>query len=190
MGEACVEGHGICDACLEGRASRVILGVCALTEEKDPVAIASRLTLHPRLRLTLPEHELVVEGALLAAFSNVRSEGKERATRVAELATKAPGNPGPSGRGSAEAAGAFVTFAAELLGGAEGLSRRASERARELIGEGEDALCPRRNALVSILFAARFAREHLSLELPARGLACERAGKNPTCVGAACPFNR
>jgi hypothetical protein len=85
-----------------------------------------------------------------------------------------------------------VALAAEAAqGAADGaLVDRMVARARLVIGDGDDTLCMRRNALVAVLAAARFVRDELGAELPARGLGCERAGKNPSCVGAGCPFNR
>lgn len=195
--ERCRSGHAVCEACLLGPARNVILGTGSLTREKDPVIIASRLTLHPKLSLTEEDHHLAVSVALLAAFSNSRGEEEKRATRVAELAASLTSPKEPllrreSGEGASEGAGDFVHFVGRILGRADDrdLEARAKERALSLIGKGDDALCSRRNTLVSILATARFARGELAIDLPARGLSCERAGKNPTCVGAGCPFNR
>jgi hypothetical protein len=175
----------------------VVERTCAASEERDPVALALRLVRHPRLRLGPDEHDLLVPSVLLAAWSTARGEGTARAARVREArARSTPQAPAERVRdralGAAAGAGTFAAVAAEVLHGRSDTSRvdRMISRARALIGEGEDALCQRRNALVAVLAAARFAREGLGADLPARGISCERAGKNPSCVGAGCPFNR
>jgi hypothetical protein len=195
LAERCAAGHAACAACLAGPAAEVIARACGATEERDPVAIAVRLTRHPTLRLGPADHDLLVAAALVASWSTVRGEGAQRAARVraaVERAPRAAPPARPDGRGAATAAGTFVALAAEAdrRASVEALVEQAAARARALVGEGEDALCLRRNALVSILATARFARDHLGADLPARGLACERAGKNPSCVGAGCPFHR
>jgi hypothetical protein len=38
--------------------------------------------------------------------------------------------------------------------------------------------------------AARFAREHLGVHMPARGPACEWTSANAECIGDRCPFHR
>lgn len=194
LAERCRSGHAVCAACLAGPTGEVVERACAATGERDPVAIAERITRHPVLRLLPDDHDLLVPAALAAAWSNVRGEGDLRAARVREVAVRmARGSAAPrrDGEGAASGAGVFVSLAVVWTGRPDpALADRAAARAATLIGRGDDALCSRRNALVAILATARLAREQLGVDLPARGLACERAGKNPTCIGAACPFNR
>jgi len=197
VAERCTAGHAVCEACLAGPGAAVVERTCAASEEHDPVALALRLLRHPRLSLGPGDHDLLVPAVLVAAWSNVRGEGAARAARVRQARVRSE-PPVPSGRalargqGAAAGAGTFVAVVAVAAGGAAdgALVDRMVARARFIIGEGDDTLCVRRNALVAVLAAARFARDGLGAELPARGLACERAGKNPSCVGAGCPFNR
>jgi len=166
---------------------------CAATGERDPVAIAERLTRHAVLRLLPEDHDLLVPAALAASWSNARGEFELRAVRVHEVAERmSPARvPRRDGEGAASGAGAFVSLLARWNGRADpALAERAVARAATLIGRGDDALCSRRNALVAILATARLGRDQLGAEMPAHGVACERAGRNPTCIGAACPFNR
>jgi len=193
VAERCRSGHAVCAACLGGPAREVVERTCAASVERDPVAIAERLTRHAVLRLLPEDHDLLVPAALAAAWSNVRGEGGLRAVRVREAAGRMPppGRPRHDGEGAASGAGAFVSLVAGWSGRADpALAEQAAARASALIGRGDDALCPSRNALVAILATARLAREKLGTEMPAHGVACERAGKNPTCIGSACPFNR
>jgi hypothetical protein len=195
--ERCARGHALCEACLAGPAADLVERTCAATDERDPIALALRLLRHPRLLLGTADHDQLVPSVLVAAWSNGRNEPGKRPARVAEARARAAAAPAarpgrPDGRGAAAGAGAFVALAAEATRGGPdvALVDRMIARAQAIIGSGEDALCVRRNALVAVLAAARFAKEGLGVELPARGLSCERAGKNPSCVGAGCPFNR
>jgi hypothetical protein len=187
----------VCGACLSGPPADLVERVCGASDERDPVALALRLVSHPRLRLAPEDHDLVVPAALVAAWSSRRGEAAARAGRVREARARlAPVPPEVrarrGGEGASAGAGIFVAVAssASRLAGDGALVDRVVARARAVIGEGDDALCERRNTLVAVLAAARFAREELGADLPSRGLACERAGKNPTCVGSGCPFNR
>ncbi|MFO0582582.1 MAG: DUF5714 domain-containing protein [Anaeromyxobacter sp.] len=195
--ERCGRGHAVCDACLDGPAADVIERTCAASDERDPVALALRLLRHPRVRLGPADHDQLVPSVLVAAWSTTRNEPGKRAVRVAEARARAKAAPTvklgrPDGRGAAAGAGAFVSLAAEASrGGADAaLAGKAVARAQAIIGSGDDAACMRRNALVAVLAAARFAKDGLGTELSARGFACENAGRNPSCVGAGCPFNR
>ncbi|MFT3912794.1 MAG: DUF5714 domain-containing protein [Anaeromyxobacteraceae bacterium] len=195
--ERCGRGHAVCDACLDGPAADVVERTCAASDERDPVALALRLLRHPRLRLGPADHDQLVPSVLVAAWSTTRNEPGKRAARVSEARARARAAPTvklgrPDGRGAAAGAGAFVSLAAEASRGGPdaALVDRMIARAQAIIGSGDDAACMRRNALVAVLAAARFAKDGLGAELSARGFACENAGRNPTCVGAGCPFNR
>ena len=191
--EACASGHALCEPCLTGPVADVIERACAASDERDPVALALRVLRHPRVRPGPSEYDQLVPSVLVAAWTTARGEVAARAERVREARARVPARPAgrPDGRGAAAGAGTFVALAAEAAGGARdgALVDRAIARAQAIIGSGADAACERRNALVAVLAAARVARE-LGTELPARGLSCENAGKNPSCVGAGCPFNR
>ena len=63
----CVAGHFVCDACHAAPAKDVIERACAVTDERDPVALAERLMHHPALKLHGPEHHFLVPAVLLAA---------------------------------------------------------------------------------------------------------------------------
>jgi hypothetical protein len=194
----CASGHFVCDACHSAPAKDVIERTCAMTEEKDPVALALRLMRHPALKLHGPEHHFLVPAVLVAAWSNARGEGAKRAERVAEARRRSEPVLGSfcgiqGACGAAIGTGTFVaiaTGASPLQGKERGLANRMTARALTVVGQMDSARCCKRDALLSILAAARFAREHLAVEMAASGPACEWSGDNRECAGGACPFNR
>ncbi len=85
---------------------------------------------------------------------------------------------------------AVATGSTPLAGPARGLSNRMTARALQVIAETDAPRCCKRDSFLAILAAARFAREHLGVHLPARGPACEWSGTNRECLGEACAFHR
>ncbi len=194
----CKAGHFVCDTCHSAPAKDVIEKACVASEERDPVALALRLMRHPAVKLHGPEHHFLVPAVLLAAFSNVRGEGRLKAERLAEARRRSEplsgGFCGTQGAcGAAIGTGTFVALATgstPLLGKERGLSNRMTAAALAVIGRMDAARCCKRDSLLSILAAAKFAREHLRVDLPASGPACEWSNVNGECAGGACPFNR
>jgi hypothetical protein len=194
----CKAGHFVCDPCHSGAAKDLIEKACAATEERDPIALALRLMRSPALRLHGPEHHFLVPAVLLATFSNVRGEGAKRAERVAEARRRSEpvlgGFCGLQGAcGAAIGTGTFVALATAstpLRGKERGLSNRMTAQALSVVGRMDAARCCKRDSLLSILAAAKFAREHLQVSLPASGPACEWSNVNGECAGGSCPFNR
>jgi hypothetical protein len=194
----CKAGHFVCDACHAGSAKDFIEKTCAASEERDPIALALRLMRAPALKLHGPEHHFLVPAVLVATFSNARGEGAKRAERVAEARRRsepvAGGFCGIQGAcGAAIGTGTFVALATAstpLRGKERGLSNRMTAQALAVVGRMDAARCCKRDSLLSILAAAKFAREHLKVDLPASGPACEWSTKNRECAGGSCPFNR
>jgi hypothetical protein len=192
----CPSGHYVCDACHSARAKDVVERACAASERTDPVDLAIALFEDPALEMHGPEHHLLVPAALLAAWSNARGEGHLRAARIAEARRRSEpvqggfcGLQGACGAGIG--AGIFVAIATEsspLKGAERGLSNRMTARALEVISRIGEARCCKRETLLAILSAARFAREHLGVDLPARGRRCALSGRNRQCAEDACPF--
>jgi hypothetical protein len=176
----------------------VIERACAATDERDPIAIAVGLMRHPKVQMHGPEHHLLVPAALLAAYSNARGEPERRAERVAEARRRSEpvlgGFCGLQGAcGAAIGAGTFVAIASgssPLKGAERGLANRMTAEALVAIGAIGAARCCKRDSFLGILAAARFAREHLVVELPARRPTCEFSAGNRQCAGESCPFHR
>ncbi|WP_242342161.1 DUF5714 domain-containing protein [Anaeromyxobacter terrae] len=194
----CKSGHFACDACHAAPAMDVIEKVCASTDERDPMALALRMLRNPAVKLHGPEHHFLVPAVLLAAYSNVKREPQKRAERVAEARRRVEpiqgGSCGLLGTcGAAIGTGAFVSIVTEatpLKGKERGLANRMTARALTVIGATDAARCCKRDSMLSILAAVKFAREHLRVDLSARGPECEWRSVNKQCGGTACPFHR
>jgi Family of unknown function (DUF5714) len=194
----CAAGHYVCDACHAAPAKDVIEKICAATDEKDPIAIARRIFRHPAVKLHGPEHHFLVPAVLVAAYSNAKGEAAKRAARVAEVRKRSDpllgGFCGLQGAcGAAIGTGTFVAIATEstpLKGKQRALSNRMTARALTVVASTEAARCCKRDSMLSILAAAKFAAEHLGVRMNAHGAACEWSGVNTECGGAACPFKR
>jgi len=194
----CAAGHHACDACHAAPAKDVIERTCAASAERDPIALAVRLMHHPSVKMHGPEHHFLVPAVLLAAYSNARGEPERRAERIAEARRRSEpvagsfcGIQGACGAGIGT--GTFVAIASgatPLKGPERGLSNRMTARALDVIARTDGARCCKRESFLAILAAARFAREHLGVDLPARGPACDWSGTNRECLGEACPFQR
>ncbi len=194
----CAAGHYACDACHASPAKDVIERTCAATDETDPIALAVRLMRHPSVKMHGPEHHFLVPAVLLAAWSNARGEPGQRAARVAEARRRSEpivgsfcGIQGACGAGIGT--GTFVAIATgstPVTGAERGLSTRRTARALDVISRTNGARCCKRDSFLAILAAARFARERLGVDLPARGPACEWSEANAECLGDACPFHR
>ena len=194
----CAAGHFACDACHASPAKDLIEATCVATEERDPIALAVRLMRHPALKMHGPEHHFLVPAVLLAAYWNARGEPARKADGIREARRRsepvAGGFCGLQGAcGAGIGTGTFVAVATgstPLAGPARGLSNRMTARALQVISETDAPRCCKRDSFLAILAAARFAREHLEVHLPARGPACEWSGTNRECLGEACPFHR
>jgi len=193
----CPSGHYVCDDCHSGSARQVIERICGETESRDPVEIALGLMRHPKLHMHGPEHHFLVPAALLAAYSNARGEPGRRSERVSEARRRSEpvggGFCGLQGAcGAAIGAGIFVAIATDaspLRGPERGLANRMTTEALATIGATDAARCCKRDSFLAILCAARYARTHLGVDLPARAPSCEFALRNRQCAAEACPFH-
>lgn len=183
----CKDGHHVCEACDASPAADVIERACAASEERDPVALALRLLRHPALQRRSADHDLLVTAVLVATWSNATGEPARRAERVAETRRRATA---PRAAGGAAAAGAFASIAGEASGADAALAERITDRVRAIVGDADAGRCCKRESLLSVLAAAKLAREHLQVDLPAQGIGCETSGRSKDCEGSGCPFNR
>lgn len=197
-GLRCAAGHLTCADCDGAAAADVIERACAASDERDPVALALRLFRHPALLRDGAAAHVLVPSVLAAAWANQGgAAGKaDRAARVAEARRRAGADGAgcaPGVCGAAAGAGTFVALAG-AAGGANGAAEKdlpaaMTAKARSVVG-AKGSTCCKRDALLSILAASRFARENLAIDLPAGGVGCETSGRAASCMGSGCPFNR
>ncbi len=194
----CPAGHYVCDVCHSGSAKDVIASACAGTDATDPVELALGLMRHPSVKLHGPEHHFMVPAVLLATYANATGAPERRAAWVAEARRRSEpvlgGFCGLQGAcGAAIGTGIFVAIATgstPLDGPRRGLANRMTARALDVVSRTGGARCCKRDSLLSILAAARFAGQHLGVALPARGVACEFSERNAQCLEEGCPFYR
>jgi hypothetical protein len=195
----CSEGHYVCDLCHAAPARDVIERFCAGTALVDPVEMAVSLMRHPAVKMHGPEHHFLVPAVLIAAWANATGAAPaERGALVAEARRRSEpllggfcGIQGACGAGIGT--GIFVslaTGATPLAGKARALANAMTARALEAVAGTGGARCCKRDSLLSILAAARFAREELGVALVARGRGCEHSARNAECLDRACPFFR
>jgi hypothetical protein len=193
----CGDGHYVCDGCHASPARDVIERYCARSVLTDPVEIAVSLMRHPAVKMHGPEHHFLVPAAMIAAWANATGlPAGDRAALVAEARKRSEpllggfcGLQGACGAGIG--AGIFVALATgstPLDGRPRGLANAMTSRALDAVSRTGGARCCKRDSLLSILAAARFAREELGVALPARGRACEHRERNAECLDRDCPF--
>ncbi len=195
----CRAGHFVCDACHSGTAKDVIERACLASTATDPVALATGLMQHPKVKMHGPEHHFLVPAALLTAYDNLRGDPSARASRLREARRRAEtvvgGMCGFHGAcGAAIGIGIFVslvTDATPLAREAWSLSNLATSEALAVIARRGGPRCCKRDTWLAILAAVRFARAHLGVTLPlGRRDPCGFSGKNRECLERRCPFYR
>ncbi len=194
----CAAGHYVCDRCHSGSANDLVERACVATSLTDPLQIARSIMQLPAVKMHGPEHHFLVPAALLAAWCNARGEPERKPALVAEARRRsAPvlgGFCGLQGAcGAAIGTGTFVALAigsTPLKGKERSLANRMTAKALEAISRTEGARCCKRDCFLAILAAARFAKEHLHVALPARGAPCTFAEMNTECQRNGCPFYR
>ncbi len=192
----CTAGHFFCDRCHAGSGVDAIEQVLLRSEERDPVALAVAAMRHPKVKMHGPEHHFLAPAALVAAWCNVRGEAHRKEALLAEVRRRSEpvcgGFCGFQGAcGAAVGTGIFVslvTGATPLSTSARGQSMRVTSEALQVLAGLDAPRCCKRDTFLSLLSAARFARAHLGVELPARGPTCEFHTRNRECLGARCPF--
>jgi len=185
----CVQGHYYCDRCHSGSAADAIERVCLASSEPDPLALALVAMRHPKVKMHGPEHHFLAPAVLLSAWCNISGQVDRKAALLAEARRRSEpvlggfcGFQGACGAGVG--VGIFVSIARDgspLKGRERGLSIRATSDAPR---------CCKRDTFLALLAAARFARKHLGIDFPARGVRCEFHDMNRECTGDACPFHR
>ena len=194
----CVRGHFYCDACHGGTAVDVIERLLLAAEERDPVALALEAMRHPKVKMHGPEHHFLAPAALVAAWCNLEGNPHRKASLLAEVRKRSEpvlgGFCGYQGAcGAAVGTGIFVsiaTGATPLAAKERGLSMRITSEALGVLSALDAPRCCKRDVFLSLLTAARFAKKHLGIGLPARGPECEFSESNRECIRERCPFHR
>lgn len=193
---ACAGGHFVCDACHAGSAKDVIERACLAAEGDDPLAIARAIMRHPKLKLHGPEHHYLVPAALLAAHANATGTRDALPRLLAEARRRsdqvAGGFCGFQGAcGAGIGAGIFVslaTGATPLSAGPWAHANAATARALDTVARVGGPRCCKRTTGLTLLAAARFAKERLGVRLSTSSAPCEVSDRNRECIRGRCPF--
>ena len=182
-----------------GRACLAAGRACLASAVTDPVALATGLMQHPKVKMHGPEHHFLVPAALLTAYDNLRGDPSAKASHLREARRRAEtvigGMCGFHGAcGAAIGIGIFVslvTGATPLAREAWSLSNLATSEALAVIARRGGPRCCKRDTWLAILAAVRFARAHLGVTLPLGPRdPCGFSGKNRECLEQRCPFYR
>jgi len=195
--EVCEAGHAICERCRAVPAEDYIAAVCAATTERDPVALARRLMLHPAVLIHGPEHHFLVPAVLLAAHANATGEREALPARLREARRRSrtlTGCLGGTHGDCAAAVGAGVFVSA--LTGATPLSRiewrrsnLATARALVRIAEAGGPRCCKRCAFLALIETADFVAETFGVRIPiASPVVCTHFERNAECLRLDCQF--
>ena len=194
----CVAGHFFCDACHSTSAVDTIERRLAAADETDPVALALAMMRHPKVKMHGPEHHFLAPAVLVTAWCNLTGEPARKPALLAEVrrrsAPVAGGFCGYQGAcGAAVGTGIFasvVTGATPVNGAGRGVALRITGEALGVLGRLDAPRCCKRDVFLSLLTATRFARRHLGVTFPSRGVKCEFSASNAECIAERCPFHR
>ena len=175
-----------------------IIFVCALNEKsRNPLIIVQNLMNPDCVNIHGPEHHFIDGAAFLTAYKNAGGDIDLRAC-LCELETRAATMPGAMcGYWGICGSVASVGAALSIIHKTGPLStdeyykdhmEYTSGVIREMSKIG-GARCCKRNAFLSLLFAARFVREKYGIIMEEQKPVCTYSSKNKQCLKANCPFH-
>jgi len=193
----CIDGHYICDECHSKNANELIQKTCEETAEKDPIKIAIRLMKHPIFTMHGPEHHFLVPAVLITAYYNTinkpylkKEKLKITRTRSNQILGGFCGSHGSCG--AAIGTGIFIsiiTNATPLSKKEWMLSNQITAKTLEKIARYGGPRCCKRNTLLAIYSAVKFANEKLDTKIKTNGKTiCSFNNLNNECIEEKCPF--
>jgi len=117
----CEYGHYICDNCHRSNVTGFIESVCINTKSSNPYEIVNLILMNPDLPMHGPEHHMIVQGAVLAAYKNLTGMITDNDVREGLLrGSKLPG--GTCGYNGACGAGISAGIAYSIINGVTPMS--------------------------------------------------------------------
>ncbi len=194
----CRERHFVCDRCHALPAYDLIEQYCAVSEEVDPLAMATTLMKNPALKMHGPEHHFLVPAVLIAAWC-CQQEQRDMAPlflatarrRAEEVKGGFCGTHGACGA----ALGAGITIS--VITGATPLSQRewqmanlATSACLAAVAEAGGPRCCKRDTYLTLRRMTLYLNEHLGAGLPMPSMPeCAFSILNRECLGNSCEFH-
>ena len=181
---------------LQERYQRIRQALVGKTS-RDPLLLAEEVMREGFVRIHGPEHHFLDGAAFLVAYKNAGGAIDADACLDA-LAVRASAMPGAMcGHWGICGSVASVGAALSLIHGTGPLSRDEFYKdhmlfASEVLGAMArigGARCCKRNAFLSLSFAARFVRERYKIPMEASEPRCRFSAQNEQCLGERCPFH-
>lgn len=169
---------------------------CLKSTAKDPVAFLCALMQKAYIRMHGPEHHILDGACFLTAlhnaglFFNLEKALDEMIERGKKMPGAICGQWGVCGSAASVGAALAIVHETGPLSNNAYYKDNLSYVSRALgkIAEVGGPRCCKRNAFLSLRTAAAFVKERYGIVLPVKEISCTFSGRNPQCLGMACPF--
>lgn len=165
---------------------------------KNPVTIVREMMGRAFISLHGPEHHFLDGAAFLTAYKNAGGE-IDLVACLDELARRAEKMPGAMcGYWGVCGSAASVGAALSVIHGTQPLSTDGyykdnmeyTSAVLAKMSEIGGARCCKRNAFLSLSYAAEFVKEKYGVPMETAEIVCEFSPKNKQCLGEKCPFHK
>lgn len=194
----CIDDHYVCDACHSASANDLIERFAVVSVSRNPFDMALALMKSPNVKMHGPEHHFLVPAVLLSAFYNTLERPDEKEGRIKKARKRAENVLGGfcgfyGDCGAAVGTGIFisvVTDATPLSNEEWRLSNLVTAQSLYMIANAGGPRCCKRNSLLALQEAVRFAKERFQVEMETtpEPLECEFHDWNKECKKADCRF--
>lgn len=177
--------------------TRRIFKHCLQSHETAPITIMDQLMEAADFPMHGPDHHFLIGAALLTAYVNnggtldLETALKEMEKRTAQVPGGACGFWGACG--AAVSAGMFisiVTGSTPIKNEEWKLSNLMTASALQTLGEIGGPRCCKRNGMLAVQTACRYAEEHLHVTMDCpETVTCHYFPRNPQCIKERCPFH-
>lgn len=181
---------------LENKYDLIKQEIVKYTSEKNPVTIALNLMQKNFINIHGPEHHFLDGAVFLAAFKNAGGEInlgiclEELARRAAKMPEAMCGHWGVCGSVASVGAALSIIHSTGPLSCDEYYKHNMEYTSAVLTEMSKigGARCCKRNAFISLSYAAKFVKEKYNIEMEYDNINCEFSQFNKQCLKNSCPF--